>query len=166
MVFRIELAGISSNVGAPAAAAAGAALDSGLNFSMSCLVILPPGPVPLICLMGTPRSSARALAEGLALGSRSRLVSSLPPEDSASCGSGGGADLASSLLRVSGEVFDPESGGSEDCAASSFGASFGGAFSPPASSKLNDSKAATSSPSSIMTAIGYLHVSASKSGSR
>ena len=62
--------------------------------------------------------------------------------------------------RVEGDVFDPVSGGSDDSAASSFGSSFfGGAFSPPASSKVNDSKAETSSPSSIITAIGYVRVS-------
>ena len=97
-----------------AALAAGAAPAGGWYFSMSCFVIRPLGPVPLTPLIGTPRSRARALARGLAFGSRSRLVCNLPPEDSDSFGSGAGSGFDSSFPRVDGEVLDPDSGGSDD----------------------------------------------------
>lgn len=55
---------------------------------------------------------------------------------------------------LGGAVPDPESDCSVDWEASSFGASFAGDFSPPASSTVNDSNAETSVPSSTRTAIG------------
>lgn len=78
--------------------------------------------------------------------------------ESDSCDSGAGAGSGSDLplSRVEGEVWEPVSGGSEDSMASSFESDFGGAFSPPASSKVKDSKEATSVPSSIITAIGLI----------
>lgn len=60
---------------------------------------------------------------------------------------------------MEGDVSEPVSGGSDDSAASSPFSDLGGAFSPPASSRVNDSKADTSSPSSTITAIGFLSVS-------
>ena len=63
------------------------------------------------------------------------------------------------LGRVDGEVFEPVSGGSDDSAASSLDSFLGGSFSPPASSRVNDSKGATSVPSSTMTAMGSKLVS-------
>lgn len=50
------------------------------------------------------------------------------------------------------------SAGSEDSLASSLGGA-AGVFAPPASSMVKDSKAEASSPSSIMTAIGYTQIS-------
>lgn len=132
-------------------------MEAGLYFSMSDFVIRPPGPVPLSCERGTPRSRASLLAEGLALGARSRLVCRRPPVEVDSWGSESGEGLESSwsdLGRVDGEVSEPVSAGSDESAASSPDSFFGGSFSPPASSKVNDSKGATSVPSSTMTAIG------------
>ena len=132
------------------AAAPSAAPPEGLYFSISALVMRPPGPVPLTDFKGTPFSRANAFAEGPALGSRSRLVSSLPPFESDSCASG-----AESFFSTGGGVV-PEllSGGFDTSVASSFGASFEGAFSPPASSRVNDSNSEMSVPSTTMTAIG------------
>ena len=157
IVLRIELAGVSSKDAAVAAPDAAGAAPEGLYFSISCFVILPPGPVPLRPFNGTPRSKARTLAAGLAFGSRSRLVCNLSPVDSDSCGSGAGSEgFEAPLSSVEGEVSDPDLGGSDDSAASSLGAG-AGAFSPPASSSVNDSKAETSVPSSTITAIGYFY---------
>lgn len=74
-----------------------------------------------------------------------------PPLDSVS--SGTGAELGG------GAVPEPVPAGSEDSLASSLGASLGGSFCPPASSSVKESKADASSPSSIMTAMGWKIVS-------
>lgn len=151
IVFLIELAGVSSYVDAARDEILdpGSAIVAGLNFSISSLVILPPEPVPLTWLRGTPFSSASRLAKGLTFGCLSKLVSSLSPLDSGS--SLGGDEGASG---VEGAVPVELDGASDDSDASCSGGDLGADLSPPASSTVNESNADTFSDSSTITAMG------------
>jgi hypothetical protein len=151
MVLRIEVAGVSMYEEPAAEDAAPAPPPEGLNFSTSSLVICPPRPVPLSWPMGMPFSRARFLAAGEILGARSREVSRRVPVDSDSWALIAGLEASSP---PGGAFPEPDSGFSEDWDASSLGASFDKDLSPPASSIVKDSKAETSPPSSIKTAMG------------
>ena len=138
---------------APAAPVAGAAAveeeeGEGWYFSMSDLMIRPPGPVPLICFRGTPRSRARRRAMGeAAMGPPKSRVgeSSLGVEGFFS---GCFCCFCSSL---GGSSFGGGAGSDSPSSAEGLGAD----FLPPASSIVKSLNASTEDSSSTITAIGY-----------
>src|SRR6266536_4177531 len=147
MVLRIEVIGVST-YDETAAAPGAAAAPPPEAFLTSASVTCPPVPVPLSPVILTPFSIANLTAAALAFGILSKADCSLPPLDSVSSGTGADSVFGG------GAVSELVPAGSEDSLASSFGG-VAGAFSPPASSSVNDSKAEASSPSAIMTAMGW-----------
>ena len=115
-------------------------------FSMSDLIIRPPGPVPLICFSGTPRSRARRRAMGEARMGPPK--SGVGVEESSLAGFGGGVGSFFSS-------FGGLSCFSSFCAGSCSSEGLGAAFLPPASSMVKSLKASTEDSSSTITAIGY-----------
>ena len=140
MVLRMLDRGKSWKAAAAEAGAPGAAEAPERAFLTSSSVILPPGPLPFKVERTTPFCLARRFAARVALGSRSRAVSSLPSLEYSWAGSG--AEEAAGAC-------EPDSG----FFSSDLGAA--GAASPPASARLKDSKGAMSVPSSTRTAMGY-----------
>ena len=132
---------------APGADVAGAeetAVAVDWYFSMSDLIIRPPGPVPLSCFRGTPRSRARRRAMGEARMGPPK--SGVGVEESSFAGFGGGVG---SFFSSFGGSFSSFGGGS--CSSEGLAA----AFLPPASSMVKSLKASTEDSSSTITAIGY-----------